>query len=152
GSRCLISCDEGKYYSIMKKECDPCHRSCATCSGPGIDNCLNCAKEMFFEDGRCVMSCGSQFYMAPPKANGFKTCKRCDGSCLSCSGPGDRNCTSCPDGYLLEGSTCLVGTVCKDATEEAWAEGGFCMLVKKNNLCIRKVLQQLCCRTCTLKV
>lgn len=37
------------------------------------------------------------------------------------------------------------------ATEEAWDEGGFCMLVKKNNLCIRKVLQQLCCRTCTLK-
>ncbi|KAG9486782.1 proprotein convertase subtilisin/kexin type 5 isoform X1 [Eleutherodactylus coqui] len=152
GTRCLISCDDGKYFSNVKKECEPCHRSCATCSGPGIDNCINCAKEIFFEDGRCTLSCGSQYYMAPPKANGFKTCKRCDGSCLSCGGPGDRNCTSCPDGYLLEGNTCLVGTVCKDATEESWAEGGFCMLVKKNNLCIRKVLQQLCCRTCTLKV
>ncbi|XP_073526785.1 proprotein convertase subtilisin/kexin type 5 isoform X1 [Phyllobates terribilis] len=125
GSRCLISCDDGKYYSIVKKECDPCHRSCATCSGPGIDNCLNCAKEMFFEDGRCALSCGSQYYMAPPKANGFKTCKRCDGSCLSCSGPGDRNCTSCPDGYLLEGSTCLVGTVCKDV--EYIEKAGHCM-------------------------
>ncbi|XP_056379292.1 proprotein convertase subtilisin/kexin type 5 isoform X1 [Hyla sarda] len=114
GSRCLISCEDGKYYSMVKKECEPCHRSCATCSGAGIDNCINCAKEMFFEDGRCVTLCGSQYYIAPPKANGFKTCKRCDGSCLSCSGPGDRNCTTCPDGYLLQGNTCSVGTVCKD--------------------------------------
>lgn len=37
------------------------------------------------------------------------------------------------------------------ATEESWAEGGFCMLVKKNNLCQRKVLQQLCCKTCTFQ-
>lgn len=37
------------------------------------------------------------------------------------------------------------------ANEESWAEGSFCVLVKKNNLCQRKVLQQLCCRTCSLK-
>ena len=37
------------------------------------------------------------------------------------------------------------------ANEESWAEGSFCMLVKKNNLCQRKVLQQLCCRTCSQK-
>ncbi|NXV43083.1 PCSK5 convertase, partial [Uria aalge] len=72
---------------------------------------------------------------------------RCDASCLDCSGQGDRNCTSCPSGYNLDTGVCVVGTVCKDATEESWAEGGFCMLVKKNNLCQRKVLQQLCCRT-----
>lgn len=36
------------------------------------------------------------------------------------------------------------------ANEESWAEGSFCVLVKKNNLCQRKVLQQLCCRTCSL--
>lgn len=37
------------------------------------------------------------------------------------------------------------------ANEESWAEGSFCVLVKKNNLCQRKVLQQLCCRTCSQK-
>lgn len=36
------------------------------------------------------------------------------------------------------------------ANEESWAEGSFCVLVKKNSLCQRKVLQQLCCRTCSL--
>ncbi|KAM9328952.1 proprotein convertase subtilisin/kexin type 5 isoform 2-T2 [Gastrophryne carolinensis] len=151
GSKCAVTCEDGKYYSVLKKECEPCHRLCATCTGPGIDNCINCAKEMLFEDGRCITSCSPEYYLAPSKANGFKTCKRCDGSCLTCSGPGEKNCTSCPEGYFLEGTVCMVGTICKDATEEAWAEGGFCMLVKKNNLCIRKVLQQLCCRTCTLK-
>lgn len=44
--------------------------------GPGIDNCINCAKEMALEDGRCVTSCSSEYYFALPKANGFKTCKR----------------------------------------------------------------------------
>ncbi|KAM4809929.1 proprotein convertase subtilisin/kexin type 5 [Rhinophrynus dorsalis] len=151
GSKCAVSCEDGTYYNALKKECDPCHRSCATCAGPGIDNCINCTKETLFEDGRCVVTCGSGYYLTQYKSNGYKTCKKCDASCLACSGPGDRNCTSCPDGYVLEGSVCVVGTVCKDATEEAWAEGGFCMLVKKNNLCLRKVLQQLCCRTCTLQ-
>lgn len=37
------------------------------------------------------------------------------------------------------------------ANEESWAEGSFCVLVKKNNLCQRKVLQHLCCRTCSQK-
>nr|DBA28043.1 TPA: hypothetical protein GDO54_008459 [Pyxicephalus adspersus] len=114
GSKCAVTCENGKYYSGIKKECEPCHRSCATCTGPGIDNCINCAKEMLFEDGRCVTSCSSEYYLAPSKASGFKICKRCDGSCLTCSGPGERNCTSCPEGYLLEDSTCMVGAVCKD--------------------------------------
>lgn len=37
------------------------------------------------------------------------------------------------------------------ANEESWAEGSFCVLVKRNNLCQRRVLQQLCCRTCSQK-
>ncbi|KAG8455262.1 hypothetical protein GDO86_001457 [Hymenochirus boettgeri] len=152
GSKCGVSCENGKYYNALKKECDPCHRSCATCSGPGIDNCINCIEGTLFEDGKCMLSCSYGYYLTQSKTNTFKICKKCDASCLGCSGPGDRNCTSCPDNYVLEGALCIVGTVCKDATEEAWAEGGFCTLVKKNNLCIRKVLQQLCCRTCTLKV
>ncbi|OXB81715.1 UNVERIFIED_CONTAM: hypothetical protein H355_010276 [Colinus virginianus] len=103
------------------------------------------------EDGRCVQSCSTGYYLDHSTESGYKSCKRCDASCLDCSGQGDRNCTICPSGYNLDSGVCVVGTVCKDATEESWAEGGFCMLVKKNNLCQRKVLQQLCCRTCTHK-
>ncbi|XP_010011899.1 PREDICTED: proprotein convertase subtilisin/kexin type 5-like, partial [Nestor notabilis] len=149
GTKCAIRCEEGKYHN--GKECEPCHRSCATCAGAGVDACINCTQGYFMEDGRCVQSCSSGYYLDHSTESGYKSCKRCDASCLDCSGQGDRNCTSCPSGYNLDTGVCVVGTVCKDATEESWAEGGFCMLVKKNNLCQRKVLQQLCCRTCTHK-
>ncbi|NXV23312.1 PCSK5 convertase, partial [Cepphus grylle] len=146
GTKCAIRCEEGKYHN--GRECEPCHRSCATCAGAGVDACINCTQGYFMEDGRCVQSCSSGYYLDHSTESGYKSCKRCDASCLDCSGQGDRNCTSCPSGYNLDTGVCVVGTVCKDATEESWAEGGFCMLVKKNNLCQRKVLQQLCCRTC----
>ncbi|XP_020643443.3 proprotein convertase subtilisin/kexin type 5 isoform X1 [Pogona vitticeps] len=149
GSRCVIRCEEGKYYN--GRDCEPCHHSCASCAGPGPDACLNCTEEYLMENGRCVLACNNGYYFDQSLENGYKTCKRCDASCFGCSGPGEKNCTSCPNGYILDTGLCVVGLVCKDATEESWAEGGFCMLVKKNNLCQRKVLQQLCCRTCTLK-
>ncbi|CAI5786880.1 convertase subtilisin kexin type 5 isoform X2 [Podarcis lilfordi] len=145
GSRCVIRCETGKYYN--GRDCEPCHHSCAACAGPGADACINCTEEYLMENGRCVLACNNGYYFDHSLENGYKTCKRCDASCFGCSGPGEKNCTSCPNGYILETGLCTVGLVCKDATEESWAEGGFCMLVKKNNLCQRKVLQQLCCRT-----
>ncbi|XP_053558467.1 proprotein convertase subtilisin/kexin type 5 isoform X2 [Bombina bombina] len=123
GSRCAINCEDGKYYSANKKECEPCHRSCATCTGPGIDNCINCTEFSLYEDGKCVVTCSTGYYFAQSKTNGYKTCKRCDASCLACSGPGDRNCTSCPDGYVLEGNVCVVGMVCKDGQYLDKSEG-----------------------------
>ncbi|KAI1239706.1 Proprotein convertase subtilisin/kexin type 5, partial [Lamprotornis superbus] len=118
GTRCAIRCEEGKYHN--GRECEPCHRA-------GVDACINCTQGYFMEDGRCVQSCSSGYYLDHSTESGYKSCKRCDASCLDCSGQGDRNCTSCPNGYNLD-----------TATEESWAEGGFCMLVKKNNLCQRK--------------
>lgn len=103
------------------------------------------------EEGRCVQSCSVSYYLDHSSEGGYKSCKRCDNSCLTCIGPGFKNCSSCPSGYLLDLGMCQMGAICKDATEESWAEGGFCMLVKKNNLCQRKVLQQLCCKTCTFQ-
>ncbi|KFQ97009.1 Proprotein convertase subtilisin/kexin type 5, partial [Nipponia nippon] len=147
GTKCAIHCEEGKYHN--GRECEPCHHSCATCTGAGVDACINCTQGYFMEGGRCVQSCSSGYYLDHSMESRYKSCKRCDASCLDCSGQGDRNCTSCPSGFNLDTGVCVVGKVCKDATEESWAEGGFCMLVKKNNLCQRKVLQQLCCRTCT---
>uniref|UniRef100_A0A6I8NZU5 Proprotein convertase subtilisin/kexin type 5 n=1 Tax=Ornithorhynchus anatinus TaxID=9258 RepID=A0A6I8NZU5_ORNAN len=149
GSRCSITCEDGQYYN--GKDCERCHRFCATCAGSGADACINCTEGYFMEDGRCVQSCSSGYFPDHSLDNGFKSCKKCDASCLSCNGPGDKNCTSCLSGYLLDTGVCVLGAICKDAKEESWNEGSFCMLVKKNNLCQRKVLQQLCCKTCTFK-
>ncbi|CAM4558064.1 unnamed protein product [Lepidochelys olivacea] len=112
GSRCAVRCEEGKYHN--GRECEPCHRSCATCAGSGADACINCTEGYFMEDGRCVQSCSGGYYLDHSLENGYKTCKRCDASCLECSGQGDKNCTTCPNGYILDTGVCVIGTVCKD--------------------------------------
>lgn len=149
GSRCSVTCENGRFFN--GQDCQPCHRFCSTCAGAGADGCINCTEGYFMEEGRCVQSCSISYYFDHSSENGHKSCKKCDTSCLTCNGPGFKNCTSCPSGYLLDLGMCQMGAICKDATEESWAEGGFCMLVKKNNLCQRKVLQQLCCKTCTFQ-
>ncbi|KAJ7413966.1 hypothetical protein WISP_87324 [Willisornis vidua] len=112
GNKCAIHCDEGKYHN--GKECETCHHSCAACAGAGVDACINCTLGYFMEDGRCVQSCSSGYYLDHSTESGYKSCKRCDASCLDCSGQGDRNCTSCPSGYNLDTGVCVMGTVCKD--------------------------------------
>ncbi|KAJ8413952.1 hypothetical protein AAFF_G00065500 [Aldrovandia affinis] len=154
GNKCLMSCDAGSYYNGHRRTCEPCHRACATCAGTGMEACNKCAESYYMEEWKCVQSCSAGFYLAEQTSDSGepqKICKKCDASCYSCSGPGERNCSTCVSGYNLEAGVCVVSTICKDANEESWAEGSFCVLVKKNNLCQRKVLQQLCCRTCSLK-
>uniref|UniRef100_A0A8V0YXI6 Proprotein convertase subtilisin/kexin type 5 n=1 Tax=Gallus gallus TaxID=9031 RepID=A0A8V0YXI6_CHICK len=112
GTKCAIRCEDGKYHN--GRECEPCHRSCATCAGGGVDACINCTQGYFMEDGRCVQSCSTGYYLDHSTESGYKSCKRCDASCLDCSGQGDRNCTICPNGYNLDSGVCVVGTVCKD--------------------------------------
>ncbi|XP_077200877.1 proprotein convertase subtilisin/kexin type 5 isoform X2 [Paroedura picta] len=122
GSRCIIHCEEGKYYN--GRECEPCYHSCASCAGPGADACINCTEEYLMENGRCVLACNIGYYFDHSLENGYKTCKKCDSSCFGCSGPGEKNCTSCPNGYILDTGVCVVGLVCKDG--EYIDPGGHC--------------------------
>ncbi|XP_005473479.1 proprotein convertase subtilisin/kexin type 5b isoform X4 [Oreochromis niloticus] len=153
-NKCQMTCDPGTYYNGHRRTCEPCHRACATCAGTGVEACTKCADGYLLEDWRCVLTCSATYYLSEQTSdNGQvqRSCKKCDSSCYECLGPGERNCSSCNSGYNLEAGACVVSTICKDANEESWAEGSFCVLVKKNNLCQRKVLQQLCCRTCSQK-
>ncbi|XP_043916788.1 proprotein convertase subtilisin/kexin type 5-like isoform X2 [Protopterus annectens] len=150
-SKCIVKCDTGTYYNAYKKQCEPCHRSCASCAGLGADACIKCSENYYLEEYRCVATCSPGYFLEQSSNIREKVCRRCDASCLTCTGLGEKNCTACPPGYHLEAGVCLTETVCKDASDESWSEGSFCSLVKKNNLCQRKVLQQLCCRTCSFK-
>ncbi|XP_066499256.1 proprotein convertase subtilisin/kexin type 5b isoform X2 [Hoplias malabaricus] len=152
-NKCQLTCDVGTYYNGHKRLCEQCHPACATCAGTGIEACTKCAEGYYLEEWRCVHTCGVGYYMAEHTEKGEvqKSCRKCDHTCYTCTGPGERNCSTCVNGYNLENGVCAVSTICKDANEESWAEGSFCVLVKKNNLCQRKVLQQLCCRTCSLQ-
>ncbi|XP_062855358.1 proprotein convertase subtilisin/kexin type 5b isoform X1 [Trichomycterus rosablanca] len=154
GNKCQLNCEPGTYYNGHKRMCEQCHPTCSTCAGTGMEACTKCADGYYLEEWRCVLSCSAGYYMAEQTAeNGEiqKSCRKCDHTCYTCSGPGERNCSTCVNGYNLENGVCVISTICKDANEESWAEGSFCVLVKKNNLCQRKVLQQLCCRTCSQK-
>uniref|UniRef100_A0A8C7MP60 Proprotein convertase subtilisin/kexin type 5b n=1 Tax=Oncorhynchus kisutch TaxID=8019 RepID=A0A8C7MP60_ONCKI len=140
---CVSECPSG-FFRDDRKRCKKCSSLCETCVGSRSDQCSTCRPGFHLNEGSntCVASCVDGFYLDHGK---------CDHSCYSCTGPGETNCSTCVNGYNLEAGVCVVSTICKDANEESWAEGSFCVLVKKNNLCQRKVLQQLCCRTCSLK-
>ncbi|XP_074062783.1 proprotein convertase subtilisin/kexin type 5 isoform X2 [Macrotis lagotis] len=112
GSKCTVTCEDGKFYS--GRDCEPCHRFCATCAGAGADTCITCSEGYFMEDGKCVQTCSNSYYLDHSLESGYKSCKRCAVSCLACSGPGDRNCTSCPSNYLLDTGACILGAICKD--------------------------------------
>ncbi|MGH0154134.1 UNVERIFIED_CONTAM: hypothetical protein FKN15_026176, partial [Acipenser sinensis] len=116
GSKCLITCDAGTYYNAHRKECEICHKACAACAGTGAEACTKCAEDYYMEDWRCVLSCSAGYYLEQSSENGEKlsTCRKCDASCLTCTGSGEKNCTSCISGYNLESGVCVVGTICKD--------------------------------------
>ncbi|KAM6183383.1 proprotein convertase subtilisin/kexin type 5 isoform 2-T2 [Erethizon dorsatum] len=124
GARCSVTCEDGWYFN--GQDCQPCHRFCATCAGAGADGCINCTEGYFMEEGRCVPSCSISYYLDHSAEHGYKSCKRCDTSCLTCNGPGFKNCTSCPSGYLLDLGLCQLGAICKDG--EYIDEHGHCQV------------------------
>ncbi|XP_067378152.1 proprotein convertase subtilisin/kexin type 5b isoform X1 [Channa argus] len=116
-NKCQMSCDPGTYYNGHRRTCEPCHRACATCAGTGIEACTKCADGYLLEDWRCVLMCSTGYYLSEQTSdNGQvqRSCKKCDHSCYECLGPGERNCSSCSNGYNLEAGACIVSTICKD--------------------------------------
>ncbi|XP_062333907.1 proprotein convertase subtilisin/kexin type 5 [Osmerus eperlanus] len=117
GNRCQRSCGAGSYLSDKEGEgasCQPCDQACATCAGGGAEACNQCAEGYLMEEWRCVFSCSPGFYatLATDDAGGQRMCRRCDAGCLTCVGPGSRNCSSCASGRPLQDGMCVVSTAC----------------------------------------
>ncbi|XP_032146778.1 proprotein convertase subtilisin/kexin type 5 isoform X1 [Sapajus apella] len=148
GSRCSVSCEDGRYFN--GQNCQPCHRFCATCAGAGADGCINCTEGYFMEDGRCVQSCSISYYLDHSSENGYKSCKKCDTSCLTCNGPGFKNCTSCPSGYLLDLGMCQMGAICKDG--EYVDEHGHCQTCEASCAKCRGPTQEDCTACPTTRI
>ncbi|EAS04000.3 EGF-like domain protein (macronuclear) [Tetrahymena thermophila SB210] len=90
-------CNTGYYNVPGDSNCKKCHYSCDQCIGPGINDCLSCptgrisyypSKNMGFQ---CI--CPSNQY----DKIGDPTCYDCKISCLTCKGPNDNDCLTCPD-------------------------------------------------------
>uniref|UniRef100_A0A665T8T6 Proprotein convertase subtilisin/kexin type 5b n=1 Tax=Echeneis naucrates TaxID=173247 RepID=A0A665T8T6_ECHNA len=170
---CVSECPSG-FFRDDRKRCKKCSSLCETCVGSRSDQCTTCRTGFHLNEGSntCVANCRHQlywnfiYYLGWCVLLHYSQNENLNNKLMSFSGTGVEACTKCADGYLLEDwrcvSTCSTGyylseqtsdnrQVQRSSNEESWAEGSFCVLVKKNNLCQRKVLQQLCCRTCSQK-
>uniref|UniRef100_A0A673MA58 Proprotein convertase subtilisin/kexin type 5-like n=1 Tax=Sinocyclocheilus rhinocerous TaxID=307959 RepID=A0A673MA58_9TELE len=141
---CVPECPTGFFWDD-KKRCKKCSPLCESCMGSRSDQCSACRPGLYLVEGgnNCVISCPGGFYLDLGKSHFISLQKIPHTDWLLNLRPHVANCKKCTSANIC--------TECQTANEESWAEGSFCVLVKKNNLCQRKVLQQLCCRTCSLK-
>ena len=42
GPKLCVACVPGMYYDLIRKKCAPCHKDCATCTGPKNTDCSRC--------------------------------------------------------------------------------------------------------------
>ena len=108
---CVESCPVGTFENSHM--CRACPEFCGEC----IDDhtCIKCQKgAVRLENGECAGECPDLTYV---DAN--DNCTPCHHSCLSCNGPTDSNCISCPGQLSLgEDGTCSIRSPssCRDAT------------------------------------
>ncbi|XP_071515734.1 furin-like protease kpc-1 isoform X2 [Panulirus ornatus] len=60
--------------------------------------CIECQKDDYLHDGKCLQSCPESHYAWNPQEKGLAgslTCRSCHYSCRSCLGPQDYDCTVC---------------------------------------------------------
>ncbi|GFS77934.1 extracellular matrix protein FRAS1 [Nephila pilipes] len=129
--KCRVECPIG-YYGDENKECKSCSSSCKTCFGNMTSQCSSCENGYFLQQGRCVKSCGPNFY----SSEGY--CFECHESCLSCHGPNSSDCISCAlSGQLLQDGTCV-----DECIGHFYVADGYCLAC--NESCARCLKDGTC--------
>ena len=135
---CTTYCGPGRFENKLTWSCYACDTSCARCSGPDASQCVSCAQSYYFsaKSGLCEKVCEDSHFgnnigrvctpcMTHCQAcinyttclncsnisyydNATETCKPCDETCTSCSGPGKKGCSACSRGELIPSGECLV--------------------------------------------
>lgn len=86
---------KGGWYGTFDR-CSQCPSSCATCSGPGNDQCITCPVNSQFSNGFCTSSsCPSGYY-----TDGNNNCQACLNNCAVCSNAS--SCIQCNPGYVSD--------------------------------------------------
>uniref|UniRef100_A0A8D3CBS1 P/Homo B domain-containing protein n=1 Tax=Scophthalmus maximus TaxID=52904 RepID=A0A8D3CBS1_SCOMX len=123
-SSCIDTCPTGYFADWSESKtchtrtlmtCSLCHSSCRTCTGPGREECIQCAEGHLQQEWRCAQACSPGYYSAEAAGVPHKMCHR--GNCLSCSGPGT-TCTQCKEGFSLVSRTCIVNASCSNGESE----------------------------------
>lgn len=88
--------------SCKPVEDEPCHVTCASCSGPTADSCLSCAAGRVLSGSTCVSECATGFFVSAANM-----CEACDVSCRECDGPSAADCLRCSgELFLTADKTC----------------------------------------------
>ena len=100
-----VTCLEGTFLE-PGGTCVTCDASCATCDGPGNNDCTGCDDNEFRNEHdecrACEASCKSgEYQVATCPDPLFIQCGTCFGSCKACSGPNSDDCTECKEGAFL---------------------------------------------------
>ena len=84
-------CPAGTFPSVAYHSCRICHRTCATCTARGPQQCTSCSgrRQLNSSSHRCVES------RRCPLGHFGSQCAPCHSSCRSCDGPQPTDCTTC---------------------------------------------------------
>ncbi|KAL4469881.1 hypothetical protein ABPG72_011102 [Tetrahymena utriculariae] len=117
--KCLASCqkcNDGQScftclqgYYLANNICNKCDSSCASCKGASQSDCLICNQNYFIlvkQNNICVPQCDLSQSQFIDNSNPLQLyCMTCKSSCQTCIN--STNCTSCTQGYYLNGSICF---------------------------------------------
>ena len=94
-------CVTGFYDDMINPVCQPCHYSCANCTGGLATSCMTCQTNRIYKPLTTTCPCMDGFYEA------LQACYPCDITCKTCFAL-STNCTSCDltTRYLLN-NQCL---------------------------------------------
>ena len=96
-----------------------CHPSCATCSGPGANQCTGCNAGRYLNGSTCN-ACGvcaaDRYQVSACAASANTVCGACDVSCATCNSAGPAACASCKANTYLDGNSCTACSVCAPGT------------------------------------
>lgn len=132
---CVSTCEEGEYIYTNSRQgssCQPCHKTCNVCNGPGENSCLECVNDMeepddtdggkcicsyFLRNGTCVTECEEGEYV-DSSAGSVPVCQPCHDSCKTCSGSGEDSCLECANSLEepddTEGGACICSYFLRD--------------------------------------
>ena len=112
--RCVSYCPPGYTLSEDGTECRACPLGCDTCPSHAA-TCSNCSQDWSLTgEGGCLSRessrCQPGLYPDPQG-----TCLACDATCRTCSGPGDKMCSTCYPDLKQHLSTCAQSCAPGDA-------------------------------------
>jgi len=110
---CPTYCPAGYYPNDSNNECTLCEGQCATCFGPGEDNCATCKTGFKREGTSCKFVCTSGYEEGNVCRPCMHECDTCSNGteCLSCASPRflyqSRCVINCPPGFEEDNRSCV---------------------------------------------